>query len=258
MADTARLAGLDDRQGGPRRAAAPLHARPGPAARLLPRRPSPGQRVRVRGRHVRAHRLRRGRPPRPHPAGGGHRHPRRPRPPRREPAAGRDRARRGDVGVRAARATRASVRPPDGRARPRHRHRRPVRAAGPRRHPVAVRHPPPGGSGHPVARSRDARRDPADHLPRDLARERGDGADEPDRGGAGPRPGRHGARGAGGDAPAPAPAARSHRPDPHAHRPRRPADPQRGGRRLAADPPHAREPSPAGGRRRGLPAGHRP
>ena len=53
------------------------------AARLLPRRPAPGQRVRARRRHARADRLRRRRAPRPDPAGGGRRHARRARPPRR-------------------------------------------------------------------------------------------------------------------------------------------------------------------------------
>ena len=78
--------------------------------------PHPGQHLRVRGRHARADRLRRGRSTRPDPTGCRRRHPGRAVPPRREPAPRRHRtrgrSRRSDV----AGASRT-------RARPAHRRR---------------------------------------------------------------------------------------------------------------------------------------
>ena len=76
------------------RAAAADDDRPGARGRVLPRRSAPGQRLRLPGRHPRADRLRRGRPARSDPAGGGRRHPRRARAARRQPAARRHRTRR--------------------------------------------------------------------------------------------------------------------------------------------------------------------
>ena len=64
-------------------------------ARLLPRRPSPRQHLRVRGRHARAHRLRCGGATRPDPTGRGRRHPRRADAARCEPLTRRHRAGRG-------------------------------------------------------------------------------------------------------------------------------------------------------------------
>ena len=75
VADTDRLERVGHRPHRARRAAAARDARSGAAARLLPRRSAPGQHLRLRRRHARAHRLRCGRPARSDPAGGGRRHP---------------------------------------------------------------------------------------------------------------------------------------------------------------------------------------
>ena len=104
------------RPAGAGRPAAALDARPGAAGRLLPRRSSSGQRVRVPGRHPRSHRLRSGRPPRLDPEGSRRRHDGRPRPQRCQPPARRHRAgrRRHDRGI--TRAPRAGPRPAAGRS----------------------------------------------------------------------------------------------------------------------------------------------
>ena len=100
----------------PGRAPAALDARPGPAHRGVPRRPAPGEHLRPERRLARADRLRRRRPPRPHPATGGDRHHGRAGPARRQPPPGGDRAGGRDGRDGGARAPGTGLRPTDGRA----------------------------------------------------------------------------------------------------------------------------------------------
>ena len=120
-------------------------------------------------------------------------------------------------------ASRTGARPAHGRARARDRHGRPLGAAGPRRDAGGVRHPAARRPRHPLARAGDPRRHAARPRARPVVGRGRDGDDDVGRGAHRPR--RDDPRRAHGRAPASAPAARSHRPDPHAHRPRRPAHP---------------------------------
>ena len=144
----AEIRGARRRRHRPRRSlaerAAALDARPGAADRALPRRSAPRQHLRLPRRQPRPHRLRRGRPARPHPAGGGRRHARR-----------ADRGATSSLlrdGIERVAEVQNADRPEElERALARlladhvrvDRRRRPVGAAGPRRHAGALRHPAP-------------------------------------------------------------------------------------------------------------------